>query len=216
MLCYSCKCYSCEPDDMPCYPCDYNALTRIPSPNFQLRAALSVQNLNGRSGSKQYSPRKWSRRRSPLPDRRSRLPSPYQRTRHSPQKRARSRSPPRNDSKDLRLPKRNRFSSHHKANNDESSFRDGAATHGTGVCAICLGCHEHDFGKCRAAKLWDGAKNEARRNEQGRLVSLEGLTLCFDWQLHRGCQSTSHPENHHCSGCGKTDHRAQSCPRREK
>ena len=40
--------------------------------------------------------------------------------------------------------------------------------------------------------------------------------LCFDWQLPRGCHSTSHPEKLKCSGCGKASHGAQDCARAER
>ncbi|KAH9062379.1 hypothetical protein EDB87DRAFT_1559208, partial [Lactarius vividus] len=83
-------------------------------------------------------------------------------------------------------------------------------------CAIFLRRHEHTFAKCRAEKLWDGSANASRKNEQGRLVAADGLPLCFDWQVSRGCASASHSERHRCSSCGKSDHGAQVCPRAEK
>ena len=90
-------------------------------------------------------------------------------------------------------------------------FQSGAGPRG-GACVVCLGCHEHTFLKCNGAKLWDGSAGSARKNEQGRLVAADGLPLCFDWQMPRGCVSTSHLDQHRCSGCGKANHGAQACP----
>ena len=94
-------------------------------------------------------------------------------------------------------------------------FRSSAGSRGR-VCVVCLGCHEHNFVKCDDAKLWDGSASGARKNEQGRLVAADSLTLCFDWQLPKGCGSTGHVDRHRCSGCGKADHGAQECPQVEK
>jgi hypothetical protein len=94
-------------------------------------------------------------------------------------------------------------------------FQPGAGPRG-GVCAACLGRHEHAFGKCEGHKLWDGSPGSARKSEQGKLVGADGLPLCYDWQLPRGCQSALHLDRHKCSGCGKTGHGAQACPRAEK
>ena len=94
-------------------------------------------------------------------------------------------------------------------------FRSGADSRG-GVCATCLGRHEHTFGKCEARKLWNGAAAGARKVGIGRLVGEDGLPICYDWQLPPGCQSTLHNERHKCSGCGKSSHGAQNCPRAEK
>ncbi|KAH8977565.1 hypothetical protein EDB92DRAFT_1778188, partial [Lactarius akahatsu] len=84
------------------------------------------------------------------------------------------------------------------------------------VCAVCLGRHEHVFARCEGPKLWDGTAASARKNEQGKLVAADGHPLCFDWQVPRGCASSSHPDRHRCSGCGKPGHGAQACPRAEK
>ena len=90
-------------------------------------------------------------------------------------------------------------------------FQLGAAPRG-GVCAVCLGRHEHSFTKCKDAKLWDGSASAAQKSE-GQLVVANGLPLCFDWQIPRGCASISHPDRHRCSGCGRPDHGAQGCSR---
>ena len=94
-------------------------------------------------------------------------------------------------------------------------FQSGTASHG-GVCAVCLGCHDHSFAKCEEPKLWDGSANASRKGEQGVLVAANGLPLCFNWQIPRGCNSVSHPDRHSCSGCGRTNHGAQGCSRVQK
>ena len=94
-------------------------------------------------------------------------------------------------------------------------FQSSTASCG-GVCAVCLGCHDHSFAKCKEPKLWDGSANASRKGEQGVLVAANGLPLCFNWQIPRGCNSVSHPDRHRCSGCGRTDHGAQGCSRAQK
>ena len=131
-------------------------------------------------------------------------------------KRYRSRSPHSDQvSPSDRLEKRARDNSRHPRRDKPEFFQSGAGPRG-GVCAVCLGRHEHTFARCEEAKLWDGSVGSARKNEQGRLVAASGFPLCFDWQVPRGCRSTSHPDRHRCSGCGKADHGAQGCPRAEK
>ena len=90
-------------------------------------------------------------------------------------------------------------------------FQPGAGSRG-GVCAACLGRHEHNFSKCEEPRLWDGSASASRKNEHGRLVAASGLPLCFDWQVPRGCSSSGHPDRHRCTGCGRADHGAQGCP----
>jgi hypothetical protein len=94
-------------------------------------------------------------------------------------------------------------------------FRPGADSRG-GVCATCLGRHEHNYGKCDARKLWNGSTAASKKSGLGRLVGEDGLPICYDWQLPVGCQSTMHSERHRCSGCGKASHGAQYCPQAEK
>ena len=146
----------------------------------------------------------------------------------SRRQRGRSRSPPRAESsrrqRRSRSPYRGQESlpdRREKSVRDISRriktevFQSGAGPRG-GVCAVCLGRHDHTFAKCDNTRLWDGSPCAARRNEQGRLVAESGLPLCFDWQVPKGCKSTGHLERHVCSGCGGTDHGAQGCPRAER
>lgn len=142
---------------------------------------------------------------------RGRSPSP--RRTESSRKRHRSRSP--RGSPPDRPEKRPRGTPARSRREKTEFFQAGAAPRG-GVCAICLGRHEHVFARCDTPKLWDGTVAAARKNEDGRLVATDGFPLCFDWQVPRGCASTSHPDRHKCSGCGKPGHGAQACPLAEK
>ncbi|KAF8149508.1 hypothetical protein B0H34DRAFT_635480, partial [Crassisporium funariophilum] len=89
-------------------------------------------------------------------------------------------------------------------------------TDGPSACAVCLGRHRHDIGKCVSDTLWDGAPSRCRRNERGRLVNPEGVILCSDWQRPQGCSSASPNHVHECSGCGRKAHGAQACARAQK
>ena len=142
--------------------------------------------------------------------------------------RGRSRSPPQGDSsrrqhRSFSPPRGSQFppDRREKGAHDSSRhiktevFQSGAGPRG-GACAVCLGRHDHTFAKCNNAKLWDGSPSAARKNEQGRLVTANGFALCFDWQVPKGCKSTSHLDRHICSGCGGSDHGAQACPRAER
>ena len=129
--------------------------------------------------------------------------------------RYRSRSPTRENAYAPRQETRSRDNGRRTRGEQDQFFRSGADPRGA-VCATCLGRHEHPFGKCTAHKLWNGAVAGAKKNGYGRLVGEDGLAICYDWQLPSGCQSTSHNERHKCSGCGKTSHGAQNCPRAEK
>lgn len=134
----------------------------------------------------------------------------------SSRKRRRSRSPKYDrDSPSDRLEKRARDAPQRARRDKLEFFRSGAGPRG-GVCAVCLGRHEHIFSRCEGARLWDGSDGAARKNEQGRLVAADGLPLCFDWQMPKGCASASHPDRHRCSGCGAGNHGAQDCPRAQK
>ena len=94
-------------------------------------------------------------------------------------------------------------------------FQSSAAPRG-GVCVACLGRHDYPFANCDGTKLWDGSASTSKKNEQGRIVARDGLPICFNFQIARGCSNNGHPDRHRCSGCGKKGHGAQGCPRAEK
>ena len=173
---------------------------------LKLRVALGRSALSYRT-----SPSKRPRRHSASPGRRSASLSPTPEQHESPHKKQRSRSP-------LRRGKHQRDASSRKlaSRGEGPFFRSCTGTAPSGICAVCLGRYEHNFSKCNSSKLWDGTKGWARKNEQGRLATPEGLVLCFDWQLPKACTSTAHTEKHLCSGCGDSKHGAQKCPRGEK
>ena len=98
----------------------------------------------------------------------------------------------------------------------KSSFPSGASTQGHAVCTLCLAIDPHDTRKCRSEVLWDGSKARCRKNDEGRLITPVGMTLCSDWNNRRGCTSNTHEHCHKCSGCGNKDHRAQRCPQAQK
>ena len=137
--------------------------------------------------------------------------------------RSRSHSPPRHRRRHYASPnthgRRARLTSNSKGKGKGSNpqfFQSGTAGSGTSACAVCLGRHEHEYAKCSATKLWNGKKTFVRRNEQGRLVFLDGLPICFNFQTMAGCQDASHPSRHICSGCGVSGHGAQRCPQTQK
>ena len=159
----------------------------------QLRRANA--SLEARSSSRRHQARSPSPSRVKPTRRRCRSRSPYQDREPQPD------CPDRLSRDSARRPRRVK----------SEFFQPGAGPRG-GVCAVCLGRHEHNFGKCEEPRLWDNSASASRKNEQGRLVAASGLPLCFDWQVSRGCASSSHPDRHRCSGCGKADHGAQGCP----
>ena len=141
---------------------------------------------------------------------------------------ARSRSPPQAESSRRQRRSQSPTQGHeYQADRQEKStkdssqhiktevFQSGAGPRG-GVCTVCLGRHKHAFAKCDNTKLWDGSPCASQRNEQGRLVAANSLSLCFDWQVPKGCKSSGHLEQHMCSGCRGADHGAQGCPRAER
>ena len=101
-------------------------------------------------------------------------------------------------------------------NANPSFFQGGTVGCGTSTCAVCLGCHEHEYAKCSASKLWNGGKVCVQRNEQGQLVFLDDLPVCFNFQTLVGCSDPSHPSQHICSGYGKSGHGAQQCAQAQK
>ena len=66
-------------------------------------------------------------------------------------------------------------------------FQSGTAGSGTSTCAVCLGRHKHEYAKCPATKLWNGKQTFVRRSEQGGLVFLDRLPICFNFQTMVGC-----------------------------
>ena len=163
-----------------------------------------------RERSKRSSPSKRSRAHSPSDSHsRSRScsnsPSRQRRRRHpSAERTYRSPNPRRNN--------RNPSSRGKGKGGEQSFFQGGTAARGASACVVCLGRHEHEYAKCSATKLWNGGKTWVRRNDSGRLISVEGLPICFSFQTSAGCSDTTHPTRHTCSGCGKSGHGAQQCP----
>lgn len=151
------------------------------------------------------------------PSKRSHAQSPSCSRSHS-----RSHSPPRHRRRRHVSPnangRRSRLASSSKGKTKGSGpsfFQAGTDASGS-VCAVCLGRHEHEYAKCSATKLWNGKKACIRRNDRGRLVLLDGLPICFNFQTNAGCTDTSHPSRHICSGCGTSGHGAQHCAQAQK
>lgn len=96
-------------------------------------------------------------------------------------------------------------------------FRKGAAASSPlSACTLCLGRHPHNIARCDATSLWDGTATFCKWNDKGRLLHRDGTVLCSEWQLPRGCKSSSHTQAHLCSGCGSSSHGAQDCSRAQK
>ena len=95
-------------------------------------------------------------------------------------------------------------------------FQPSAGSKSPTVCALCLGQETCDILKCQSSTFWDGSKARCQKNNQGWLISLTGLILCFDWNIRQGCKAQGHNNQHKCSGCGNKDHRAQKCPWAQK
>ena len=141
------------------------------------------------------------------------MPAPQQNTR----KRRRSETPPFSRKHPVESPTR-----HHQQRQSTkrtpSLFRSGAASSTTlSACTICLGRHPHSIRTCEATTLWDGkTPTHCHKNSAGHPVNPKGTVLCSDWQRPNSCSSTTHDSKHECSGCGKSDHGAQRCPRADK
>ena len=171
---------------------------------------LSPSSNHGRDWSKRSSPSKRTRARSPSNSRSCSGSPPRQRRRRHASTEHSRRSP---------NPRCSQRGSNNKARGkggDQSFFQGGTAARGGSACAVCLGRHEHKYAKCSATKLWNGGKTCVRRNEQGRLVTVDGLPICFSFQTPTGCSETTHPTRHTCSGCGKSGHGAQQCSLTQK
>lgn len=198
------------PLHMPTMPHTRQPMQTVP----QLDAiALSPALDRGRGRSKTSgfsSPSKRSRAHSSSRSRsRSRSHSP-------PRHRQRRYASPDRSSRDTNTQGRKNRGKGKSKNTNTSFFQGGTAARGASACAVCLGRHEHEYAKCAASKLWNGGKVCVRRNEQGRLVFLDGLPVCFSFQTLAGCSDPSHPSRHICSGCGKSGHGAQQCAQAQK
>ena len=129
---------------------------------------------------------------------------------------SRSRSPVRRTPQRSSPPPYNRYPNQQPSPSKPPAFPPSTAHQGLPVCALCLATDPHDTRKCRSETLWDGSKARSRKNDEGRLITPAGTTLCSDWNNRRGCSSNSHEQRHECSGCGSKDHGAQGCPRAQK
>jgi hypothetical protein len=96
----------------------------------------------------------------------------------------------------------------------DQDFTPGTGARGLSACTICLGRNPHNVAQCNADILWDGYRPSfARKGDQGARLrtASSGDALCLDWNLPRSCNSSSHVARHRCSGCGSSDHGAQTC-----
>ena len=168
-----------------------------PSKIFQLRVARS--GLNSQNGQQDlpHTPRRQTRRNNAGGGTGNKH-FPGHSHSCSPSRRAQSSSAhPRSSP-----PPYNRQSSQHSPSK-QSSFQASTATQGQPVCALCLATETHDTRRCHSKTLWDGSKARCRKNEDGRLITPTGNTLCSDWNNRRGCSSSAHDVRHECSGCGR-------------
>ena len=175
---------------------------------------LSPSSSRGRDWSKRSSPNKRACACSPSNSRShscscSDSPPHQHRRRHASMDRSR-RSP------NSRRSHRGQGNKGKGKNGEQSFFQGNTTARGSSACAVCLGCHQHKYTKCSAAKLWSSGKTCVHRNEQGRLITINGLPICFSFQTPAGCSETTHPTRHTCSGCGKSGHGAQECPLTQK
>jgi hypothetical protein len=109
----------------------------------------------------------------------------------------------------------NKYKRQDSSNN--AHFRGGASSTSPNACAVCLGRHLHNVRTCNSSTTFDGGETKSRRSKNGRIVCISsGSVLCSDWQRPIGCSATDHPQHHLCSGCEKSDHGAQECPRAQK
>jgi hypothetical protein len=152
---------------------------------------------------------------SPYPrgEKRGRSPSP---TRDSPSRR-RPNSPSSHNQHNSPTPSGGRRKPSHQKPDRFFPSSAGQATSTFSACTLCLGRHRHNIAICASTTLWDKQTPAyCVRNEINRLVNSKGFVLCSNWQRPNGCTNTTHDSRHECSGCGKSDHGAQKCPRAEK
>ena len=142
---------------------------------------LSPSSNRGRDWSKRSNSRSHSHSRSDSPPR-------QRRRRHASVDRSR-RSP------NSRCSHRGQGIKGKGKSGEQLFFQGGTTARGGSACAICLGRHEHEYVKCSAAKLWSGGKVCVRRNEQGRLVTIDGLPICFSFQTPALVVTTSFDKN---------------------
>ena len=79
------------------------------------------------------------------------------------------------------------------------------------ACPICLGRHRHHVGECRAPQMWNGKRATCTRSETGKILNKYRVVLCADWQRPGRCREMDQGHVHECSGCGSTEHGADSC-----
>ncbi|KAN0097886.1 hypothetical protein V8E55_002332 [Tylopilus felleus] len=84
------------------------------------------------------------------------------------------------------------------------------------ACLKCLGHDPHDVRHCLSKTLWDGSPAHCSCDTKGNLVNPEGQIICTSWQHLFGCLSKHASVLHECSGCGSTEHGAQTCPQTQK
>ena len=176
--------------------------------NLRLEQELNKATLNN-------SPTHTNHKFSPYPkaEKRGRSPSP---TNHNTPTRRRLTSPTPQNQHNSPTPGAGRRKPSQKS---DRFFQSGAgqATTTFSACTLCLGRHRHNVAICSSSTLWDKqTPAHCFRNETNRLVNPKGFILCSNWQRPNGCTNTTHDSRHECSGCGKSDHGAQKCPRAEK
>lgn len=90
-------------------------------------------------------------------------------------------------------------------------------TNSLSACPICLSRKRHPIRKCQATSLWNGQrKSRCTRTEDGRIVDVDGRTLCSNWNQTIGCKDQRSNHVHECLGCRESTHRAQNCSLAEK
>lgn len=100
---------------------------------------------------------------------------------------------------------------------DQGSFQVGAGLSGSySACAVCLSRESHDVRNCNRTTLWNGKPARVSRTSYNRIANPSGVQLCVAFQTVRGCSSDATSHKHECSGCGRPDHGAQSCPLAQK
>ena len=74
---------------------------------------------------------------------------------------------------------------------------------GGGVCATCLRHHNHPSAKCEGAMLWDGSPSTTRKNNQGRLVMVDGSKSTLTGKFRKNVPLQAIPSNTGALGVGK-------------